>query len=257
MTDQPSAREMLELLPCPFCGSPGMIVKNGFPPRNRLRHPSCSKNGCIGYVVEQDEQGGTNVDCMTDEEAAKLWNTRLAAQSASAPERTALTDYIDDLERHGSIEHDVAFEIKKRLATPAPTFSDELLKADALPPEATFNNAPDMLNWLNETPTFTDKQGREVLDPLDDLVSRFAKALLAKLKLPRANGRSGWERDDWEAACQRGLNEHLAKGDPLDVAAYSAFLWHHRWTTVGPLTPTDVANVARLATLAAQPQAEW
>jgi hypothetical protein len=68
-------------------------------------------------------------------------------------------------------------------------------------------------------------------DDLEDLVARFSKALLAKLKLARANGRSGWEFDDWEEHCQAGLLRHLAKGDPRDVAAYCAFMWHHGWAT--------------------------
>lgn len=71
-------------------------------------------------------------------------------------------------------------------------------------------------------------------DPLEDLVARFSKALLAKLKLAQANGRSGWEHDDWERQCQEGLLRHVAKGDPRDVAAYCAFMWHHGWITAAP-----------------------
>jgi hypothetical protein len=76
-------------------------------------------------------------------------------------------------------------------------------------------------------------------DPLDMLVAKFAKRLLAKLKLARANGRSGWERDDWEADCQRGLLRHLEKGDPRDVAAYCAFMDYHGWITKSPAPPED------------------
>lgn len=72
---------------------------------------------------------------------------------------------------------------------------------------------------------------RAPADDLEDLVARFAKALLAKLKLARANDRSGWERNDWEERCQQGLLGHIEKGDPRDVAAYCAFLWHHGWST--------------------------
>jgi hypothetical protein len=32
--------------------------------------------------------------------------------------------------------------------------------------------------------------------------------------------------------CQQHLSEHLAKGDPRDVAAYAAFCWYHGWPTV-------------------------
>ena len=68
-------------------------------------------------------------------------------------------------------------------------------------------------------------------DPLEDLVQRFSAALLAKLKLARENRRNGWEQPDWEDACQRGLLRHIEKGDPRDVAAYCAFMWHHGWIT--------------------------
>ena len=89
-----------------------------------------------------------------------------------------------------------------------------------------------------------------VADPLSDLVSGFAKALLSKLRLASANGRSGWERDDWEKQCQQGLLRHLEKGDPRDVAAYCAFMWHHDWITAPPEQPAlrgreSIANAIR------------
>jgi hypothetical protein len=82
-------------------------------------------------------------------------------------------------------------------------------------------------------------------DDLDDLVRRFSEALLAKLKASRANGRSGWGRDDWEKECQDGLLRHLAKGDPRDVAAYCAFMWHHGWSTQTDEGPAFVLNGIR------------
>jgi hypothetical protein len=88
--------------------------------------------------------------------------------------------------------------------------------------------------------------GDSDFDALTDLVARFSAALLEKLKAAEVKygHNSGWMRDDWKAGCQRHLNEHLAKGDPRDVAAYCAFLWHHGWPTIGPLTPEDVTRVA-------------
>jgi hypothetical protein len=68
-------------------------------------------------------------------------------------------------------------------------------------------------------------------DPLADLVDRFSKSLLAKIRLAQANGRSGWDLDDWETQCREGLLRHVEKGDPRDVAAYCAFMWHHGWAT--------------------------
>lgn len=62
-----------------------------------------------------------------------------------------------------------------------------------------------------------------------DLVLRFAQALAEKLhKAEQKYGYSdGWLNNDWMDECRAKLIEHVGKGDPRDVAAYCAFLWHH------------------------------
>lgn len=69
-----------------------------------------------------------------------------------------------------------------------------------------------------------------------DLVVRFAEALAEKLR--KAEVKYGysdfWKYDDWKEECQAKLLEHMAKGDPRDVANYCAFMWHHGWPTVAP-----------------------
>lgn len=88
-----------------------------------------------------------------------------------------------------------------------------------------------------------------VPDGLDEettlLVSRFARALAEKLYSAQCKyGYSdGWKRDDWMDECRAKLVEHIAKGDPRDVAAYCAFLWHHGESTA-PLPA--VAGVTEL-----------
>ena len=117
--------------------------------------------------------------------------------------------------------------------------------------------------WLNEEETDKDRafrwwcaalapgNGAVEADPLAGLVARFSNALLKKLRLAQANGRSGWDHDDWEADCQRGLLRHVEKGDPRDVAAYCAFMWHHGWATKSPspavLDPVTVEACAKVA----------
>lgn len=66
-----------------------------------------------------------------------------------------------------------------------------------------------------------------------DLVIRFATALAEKLhraeqKYGHANG---WMATGWYNECLQQLWDHVEKGDPLDVAAYCAFMWHHGWVT--------------------------
>jgi hypothetical protein len=70
-------------------------------------------------------------------------------------------------------------------------------------------------------------------DRLADLVARFSAALLEKLRAAeqKYGRKNDWLDPNWEADCQRQLLEHVAKGDPRDVAAYAAFCWHHGWPT--------------------------
>jgi hypothetical protein len=70
---------------------------------------------------------------------------------------------------------------------------------------------------------------RELHPATEDLVQRFAQALAEKLAVAEEKyGYSdGWLRPGWMNECRAKLLEHVAKGDPRDVAAYCAFLWHH------------------------------
>lgn len=65
------------------------------------------------------------------------------------------------------------------------------------------------------------------------LIANFADALAEKLRKAQDKyGYSdGWSDADWMDECRTKLREHIEKGDPLDVAAYCAFLWHHGEST--------------------------
>lgn len=78
----------------------------------------------------------------------------------------------------------------------------------------------------------------EAKDPLHPetrrLVQDFADALAEKLiKAQQKYGRKDdWRTDDWETECRAELIRHIEKGDPLDVAAYCAFMWRRGWSTI-------------------------
>jgi len=65
------------------------------------------------------------------------------------------------------------------------------------------------------------------------LVMRFSDALRNKLAAAekKYGYADGWMETDWLDECRRQLVDHVDKGDPLDVAAYCAFLWHHHAAT--------------------------
>ena len=86
----------------------------------------------------------------------------------------------------------------------------------------------------------------KALHPLTiNLVVRFARALSAKLADAEMKyGYSdGWKDPHWMDECRTKLMEHIAKGDPRDVAAYCMFLWHHGATTTQPVQPAP-ENIA-------------
>lgn len=67
------------------------------------------------------------------------------------------------------------------------------------------------------------------------LVISFAEALAEKLRRAEVKYgyRDGWLTQDWEQSCREDLMMHVAKGDPLDVAAFCAFMWKRGWPTNG------------------------
>jgi hypothetical protein len=80
----------------------------------------------------------------------------------------------------------------------------------------------------------TCEQAR-LLDVTTDLVDRFAEAMKTKLLVAqlRYGYYDGWASNDWHAACLEQFQNHIAKGDPVDVANYCAFMYHHEWPTNG------------------------
>ncbi|WP_232487453.1 hypothetical protein [Pectobacterium parmentieri] len=65
------------------------------------------------------------------------------------------------------------------------------------------------------------------------LIVDFTTALAEKLH--KAELKYGYNDDwayaNWEIECHTSFHEHIAKGDPRDVAAYCAFMWYHGWKT--------------------------
>ena len=83
------------------------------------------------------------------------------------------------------------------------------------------------------------------------LVTDFCSALAEKLyKAQLKYGYDAdWKQDGWPGQCQAHFHQHIAKGDPRDVAAYCAFMWYHGWKTEpAPVSVPDESAVELLVT---------
>lgn len=90
--------------------------------------------------------------------------------------------------------------------------------------------------------------GKELHPLTVNLVVRFARALAAKLAdAENKYGYSdGWRNAEWMDECRKKLMQHIEKGDPRDVAAYCAFLWHHGESTAGTAPKEPAVNAELL-----------
>lgn len=82
------------------------------------------------------------------------------------------------------------------------------------------------------------------------LVVDFATALAEKLHKAelKYSYDADWKRDGWPSQCQSHFHQHIAKGDPRDVAAYCAFMWYHGWKTESqalPVVPDEVTEFTK------------
>lgn len=79
----------------------------------------------------------------------------------------------------------------------------------------------------------------------EHLVAQFAYALACKLAAAekKYGYSNGWLRADWMDECRARLMDHVTKGDPRDVAAYCAFLWHHGESTSPPSAVSAASTV--------------
>jgi len=79
----------------------------------------------------------------------------------------------------------------------------------------------------------------------DHAVRQFAKMMAAKMAASRAKGRSGWDDPNQCSVehLQALLHEHVAKGDPVDVANICMMLRHYEASTA-TTTPVVVAEQA-------------
>jgi hypothetical protein len=59
------------------------------------------------------------------------------------------------------------------------------------------------------------------------MIDAFAFKMKDKFVRSKAlKGKTGWDEENWSWSCWRQMRAHCAKGDPVDVALFSAFAWN-------------------------------
>jgi hypothetical protein len=104
---------------------------------------------------------------------------------------------------------------------------------------------------LNEATRSNKYQVRDAEEAPDTLLREairhfshdvYNKAMLARDKY--GFHPLGWATPDWQEELQKGIAEHLQKGDPRDVAVYAMFAWFHGWGTATPAPATCIVEAA-------------
>lgn len=79
----------------------------------------------------------------------------------------------------------------------------------------------------------------------------FATALASKMFMAEVKFRAEhghdfdvdeWREAHWKDQCLAGFKEHLAKGDPIDIAAYCLFMHYHGWSTTEAVASRENAH---------------
>lgn len=79
-----------------------------------------------------------------------------------------------------------------------------------------------------------DDKGEEIIEALTeeekklmDLVDQFCWQMKYKLIQKGREGKSGWDDPHWlKSDIKMQLKNHIDKGDPVDIANFSMFLWN-------------------------------
>ncbi|EKB5402766.1 hypothetical protein OOP60_003142 [Salmonella enterica] len=104
-----------------------------------------------------------------------------------------------------------------------------------------------LVTWVKDRKPFQPApvMPAELHPDTQNLVADFCTALAEKLyKAQLKYGYDAdWKQDGWATQCLSHFHQHIAKGDPRDVAAYCAFMWYHGWKTEsvsGPVVPEEM-----------------
>lgn len=237
----PSVSEQDERAPCTHCGrSPGdRCDECEHCPANTVSEQNERARWKADYKARHGGPGFPLSTCLTTERAQESWATWQARaalnQSAQATQGDTNEATPNTCYKGWTVEN-LYREVERLSAQAAPVC------AKCGKPRSDHSGAPPML-WCRTAvvgQTFEPcaqaaqggggqaEPGIYVSYSDDAAVDLFAAAMKSKMAASRAKGRGGWhDPDDCPAErLQTMLINHLAKGDPVDVANFAMMLWN-------------------------------
>lgn len=144
----------------------------------------------------------------------RMWAAWKAAGAELVEALERAQQRISELEQQNSIANEKVTELSRLVQHNISRAEDAERRAERISKSSSLSH-PGLLHATNE------------------LVLIFSHALADKLYAAQEkyNHGTSWRNNDWQEACQRDFQKHIAKGDPRDVAAYCAFMWWHGWST--------------------------
>ncbi|MDX4480065.1 hypothetical protein SGV89_03395 [Klebsiella pneumoniae] len=141
-------------------------------------------------------------------------------------------ELVEALEKARQVDEELC-----KLLPPGAEYMDPPDGGDVTPLEGVRRMVADYRQRIAELESRTVKPAPVIPSELhpdtQKLVTDFCTALAEKLyKAQLKYGYDAdWKQDGWPSQCQAHFHQHIAKGDPRDVAAYCAFMWWHGWST--------------------------
>ncbi|ENW7726259.1 hypothetical protein ACV9ZL_004420 [Klebsiella oxytoca] len=184
---------------CPHCNADDAAIGD------------CGDTAATAWNYQQNR-----IDALVEalEKAQQLATQQGNIACALFDEVTAQRQRIAELEQQNSIANEKVTELSRLVQHNISRAEDAERRAERISKSSSLSH-PGLLHATNE------------------LVLIFSHALADKLYAAQEkyNHGTSWRNNDWQEACQRDFQKHIAKGDPRDVAAYCAFMWWHGWST--------------------------
>ena len=252
--------------PCPCCGQQESVKI-----MKASEEESFDASNDDSYAIICDFTDGGCGCCgghrLTLDEAIEVWNRRAPAQQPAADTSIQRTHSADVSKPDAELNISPAAAPVQAAVVPQPwkwlvswgMGDEEICQTEAMAKRQ--KRLLDENGWLNVViePIYRAAPAAPSPAPVhpdDAAVDRFAIAMKEKMAASRNKGRSGWDDETQctESMLARMLVEHVAKGDPVDIANFAMML-HQREAVAIEHHPCNGGQAKRAISTAVKPSA--